>query len=228
MTGVALLSGGLDSTVAAASAARAGGLRCAITADYGQRAASREIAAARKIAAALGCEHRVVPLPFLAEVTDTALVRRDRALPRLSAGDLDDARGAAKESMRAVWVPNRNGLLVNVAAAIAEALGATKVIVGFNREEAATFPDNGEAYLDAATKALSFSTANGVVVESPTLRLDKTEIVREGSRIGAPLHYVWSCYAGGERHCLACESCLRLMRALDANGLRESFLAAQS
>lgn len=228
MSSVALLSGGLDSTVAAALAAREDELRCAVTADYGQRAAGKEIAAAKRIAAALGCEHRVVELPFLAAVTRTALVRRDHALPELSPADLDDVRGAARDSMRAVWVPNRNGLLVNVAAALAEAMGATRVIVGFNREEAATFPDNGEPYLDAATRALSYSTATGVVVASPTLRYDKTEIVREGARIGAPLHYVWSCYAGGERHCLVCESCLRLLRALDANGLRESFLASQS
>lgn len=228
MTGIALLSGGLDSTVAAAMAAKRGGLRLAITADYGQRAAPREIRAGERIAEALGCEHRVVELPFLEAVTRTALVARDRDLPNPTLAELDDAAGAAKASMRAVWVPNRNGLLINVAAAIGEAIGATRVVVGFNREEAVTFPDNGPEFLAAATAALAYSTANAMVVESPTVLLDKIEIVAEGARIGAPLHYVWSCYAGGERHCCACESCLRLLRALDANGLRESFLANET
>jgi 7-cyano-7-deazaguanine synthase len=226
MTAVALLSGGLDSTVAAALAQREHRLRVAITADYGQRAAVREIAAARRIANVLGCEHRVIELPFLAAVTRTALVARDRELPALAADQLDEVAGAAAESMRAVWVPNRNGLLLAAAAAIAEGLDATVVIVGFNREEAATFPDNGADFLAATTAALRFSTANGVRVESPTVELDKREVVAEGIRIGAPLPYVWSCYRGQERHCGRCESCLRLFRALDGNGVRERFLAA--
>ncbi len=227
MISVALLSGGLDSTVAAALAHHERPLAMCITADYGQRAAQREIHAARRIAAVFGCAHRVVRLDFLAEVTHTALVDRSRELPRLDVSQLDDVEGAARESKRAVWVPNRNGVLINVAAAIAEGEGAERVIVGFNREEAATFPDNSNAFLAAATGALGWSTANGVRVESPTVELDKAGIVREGYRIGAPLSYVWSCYRGGEEACLECESCLRLLRALDTNGCRERFLADQ-
>ncbi|MBI4879340.1 MAG: 7-cyano-7-deazaguanine synthase QueC [Planctomycetes bacterium] len=224
MTAVALLSGGLDSTVAAAAAARSGApLLLALTVDYGQRAAANEIRAARAAARALGVRHRQVSLSFLGKLTTTELVNRSRALPFLADGELDDARGAAAESMRAVWVPNRNGLFIAIAAAFAESLGAGEVVVGFNREEGATFPDNSAAFLERMSAALELSTLSAVKVVSPTLGLDKGEIVRLGYEIGAPLRQVWSCYAGGRRHCWHCESCRRLERALRAAGMWERF-----
>lgn len=224
MTAIALLSGGLDSTVAAAAH---GGVRLAITADYGQRAAAREIAASRAIARALGIEHRVLPLPFLRELgesTHSALVARDRELPSPDAAALDDP-AAAEASMRAVWVPNRNGLLVHAAACFAESAGCDAVVVGFNREEAKSFPDNSAEYLERATAALALSTRNGVRVESPTVALDKREIVRLGYQSNAPFPYIWSCYRGGAEHCWTCESCSRLKRALAAEDRLAQFLA---
>lgn len=222
---VALLSGGLDSTVAAALAETSHGLGLALTVDYGQRAFERERAAARAMAQHFGAEHRTLRLDFLADVTKTALVDRSVELPALSREQLDDVTGAAHRSMAAVWVPNRNGLLIAAAAALAESADLDTVVVGFNLEEATTFPDNSQAFLERTNAALELSTRNHVRVESPTVALDKREIVAEGYRIEAPLHYLWSCYRGGDRHCLQCESCLRLCRALEAVGQSERFFA---
>jgi 7-cyano-7-deazaguanine synthase len=216
MAGVALLSGGLDSCVAFALAHGDGGVALALTFDYGQRAARREIEAARAIAARFGVAHRAVEIPFLGEITATALVARDRDVPRPARADLDSAR--AHETARAVWVPNRNGIMINIAAGFAESLGADRVVVGFNREEAATFPDNSEAYVAAASAALGLSTLAKVRVVAPTGALDKVAIVRAGRKAGAPIELVWSCYLGEAEHCGSCESCLRLERALDAAG----------
>ncbi len=203
MKAVALLSGGLDSTVAFARVAQ----ECivAVTFDYKQRAARREIAAARAIAGRYRVPHRVecVNLPA------SALTSRG-ALP---SPDLESAR-ATRASAKAVWVPNRNGVFINIAAAIAESLGADAVVVGFNREEAATFPDNTRAFMTAATRALAYSTANHVRVVSPTASWDKRRIVREGRRMGAPLDRIWPCYEGGREWCRRCESCKRSLRAL--------------
>ncbi len=204
MKAVALLSGGLDSTVAFAMTARS--CLLAITADYGQRAAAREIAAARRTARRHGVPHRVVRLPWLG---GGALTERTTRLP---APDLDDAR-ATRRSAAAVWVPNRNGVLLAVAASYAERLGAGAVVVGFNREEAATFPDNSRAFLAAATRALAYSTANAVRVLSPTAAWDKARIVREARRRRIPLDSIWPCYEGGRTWCGRCESCLRALRA---------------
>jgi 7-cyano-7-deazaguanine synthase len=120
-------------------------------------------------------------------------------------------------------VPNRNGVLVNIAAAFAERLEADTVVVGFNREEAATFPDNGVEFVEAATRALALSTRKGVRVACPVGGLRKDEIVRLGREIGAPLREVWPCYEGGERMCGTCESCRRFRRALARAGLEAWF-----
>jgi 7-cyano-7-deazaguanine synthase len=211
---VALLSGGLDSVVATASAVRSGSVALALTFDYGQRSAKREARAARAVARELKIDWKLIRLPWLAELVPAALRKGARALPRPSAADLDDASRTA-ETARAVWVPNRNGVFVNVAAAFAESLGARDVVAGFNREEAATFPDNSADFMERATRALELSTANRVRLVSPTARLDKAGIVRLGIRIGAPLVHVWSCYDAGARMCGSCESCARLVRALE-------------
>jgi 7-cyano-7-deazaguanine synthase len=212
---VALLSGGLDSVVATAVAAgKSGGVALALTFDYGQRSAKREAKAARAVARELGIEWKLVRLPWLAELLPTAIRKGAGALPRPAAADLDSA-SRARETARAVWVPNRNGVFVNVAAAFAESLGVRDVVAGFNREEAATFPDNSPEFIKRATGALALSTANHVRVISPTARLDKAGIVRLGVRTGAPLAHVWSCYDAGARMCGSCESCARLVRALD-------------
>jgi 7-cyano-7-deazaguanine synthase len=214
--GLALLSGGLDSTVAAALyAARCGPLALGLFVEYGQRAAGREREAAQAVADALGVPLMATTLPLLAEITTTALVDREAVLPEPEADRLDrDALASAD----AVWVPNRNGVLVNLAAAVAEARGVPVVVVGFNAEEAASFPDNTEPFVEALNASLAASTRGRVRVESPTIRLTKAGLLAEGRAVGAPVELTWSCYEGGERPCGRCESCLRRQRAEAAQG----------
>ena len=205
MKGVAILSGGLDSTVSLAVAVDRMDVVLALTFDYGQRAARREREASRKIARRYRVPHRVIGVPWLAGLTRTALVNRRAALPR---------HEMSPRSARAVWVPNRNGVFIEISAAHAESLGATRLVTGFNREEAVTFPDNSPGYVRAVNRALGYSTANGVRVVSFTADLDKRAIVRLGRRLGAPLDLIWPCYEGGRAWCRSCESCLRSLRAL--------------
>lgn len=221
MRAVGLLSGGLDSTVALAlvAARRLGTVELALTIDYGQRAAAREVDSARAIAACLGVPHRVVALPFFRELRGGALLDAKLELPRPDRAALDRGGRAVAESADRVWVPNRNGVFIEVAAAHAEALGADAVVVGFNREEAATFPDNSQGYLEAMNGALAFSTRGRVAVASPTAALDKVEILRAGRECGAPLHRIWPCYEGGADPCGTCESCQRLRRASELAGI---------
>jgi len=205
MKGVAILSGGLDSTVSLAAATRQMDVVLALTFDYGQRAAKRERAASAKIAKHYRVPHKVVAIPWLADLTGTALVNRRATLP---------LNEMSVRSAKAVWVPNRNGVFIEIAAAHAESLGARRLITGFNKEEAVTFPDNSPAYVSAINYALSYSTANGVRVVSFTGNLEKKGIVNLGRRLNAPLKEIWPCYEGGKRWCGECESCLRSLRAL--------------
>ncbi|HPM41724.1 MAG TPA: 7-cyano-7-deazaguanine synthase QueC [bacterium] len=209
---IALLSGGLDSAVSVAIAARELRVVSALTFDYGQRAARQEISAASSLASGLGIPHRVIELPWLAEATTTALVNTGAEVPRILPEEL--CRGG-QERAAAVWVPNRNGLFVAIAAAIAEGLSATRIVAGFNAEEAESFPDNSDGFVEASNLSLSFSTKNRVSLSCPVLYMSKSEIAAEALKLNLSTSSFWSCYLGGERMCGECESCARTIRAFE-------------
>ena len=214
MTAVALLSAGLDSTVAFCEALSSGGVSLALTFDYGQRANRQEIARAASIAGGAGVAHRVVELPWLAELSlSSALSAKGPDLPDGDEIDLDSTAAPA-----AVWIPNRNGVFVAIAAAFAESTGADSVVAGLNAEEGRSFPDNTAEFVEAATGLLARSTLSKVRLESPLSGMTKAEIVTRGIELGAPLDRVWCCYRGGETHCGRCESCLRARRAFTEAG----------
>lgn len=221
MAGIVLLSGGLDSTVALALYLEKDAVNLALTFDYGQRANEKEVLAARKIAEYYDIAHRIVPLPFLREQTHSALVNRSADLPSLGIDELD-LQGVTKQSASQVWVPNRNGLFLNVAAVFAENMGEpSNIITGFNKEEAATFPDNSLEFIDALNQCFNYSTQEKVNVVSPTSLLTKADIVKEGLRLQVPFEHIWSCYESKEKICGQCESCQRLKRALVHNNAQE-------
>jgi len=208
MPAIVLLSGGLDSAVNLKQACDDKGVALALTFGYGQRAALREAAASSLMSRKLGVPHRVIPLPWLAELLPSV------PLPEVTASQLGEERVAEGETGRAVWVPNRNGIFVNIAAAFAESLSADTIVAGFNAEEAATFPDNSQDFVSTTNVAFLFSTRRKPRLLSYTQNLSKADIVRLGREINAPIPMIWSCYRDGTEHCWRCESCARLERAL--------------
>ena len=215
---IIILSGGLDSTVALYLAKEKYELNLALTFDYGQRSAKKEYEAAKKFCEILQLPHRLIELPWLKEITQTALVNSSEVLPQLQSNELDNMTVALK-SASAVWVPNRNGVFINIAASFAESLSAKVIITGFNAEEADTFPDNSEIFVKQINESLFYSTQNHCFVEAPTISMNKTEIVKEAIRLKLPFENLWSCYEGGEKMCGKCESCLRSKRAFSENYL---------
>lgn len=207
---ITLLSGGLDSFVATALAIHKYDVVLAITFDYGQRSAKRETDAALSISKDFSIKHQVIELPWLASITNTALVNRCALLPKTDALSLDeDAASRAK----AVWVPNRNGIFIAIAAALAESQDIGTIIAGFNAEEAQTFPDNGIAFVEATNLALSKSTNNSVAVVSPTIDITKCDIARHFIDLKLDAKHLWCCYDGLDSLCGRCESCARTIRA---------------
>ncbi len=211
---VLLASGGLDSTVASFMAAEQYEILLALTFDYGQRARRRELAAGYGLANWLGIRHRTIFLPFYRELEGGALLSSTATLPQPEEEALDDPSKSA-DTAAAVWVPNRNGVLIAIASAWAESLGASRVIVGFNAEEARTFADNTTRFVEASNRALSDSTLNGVQVTAPTAEWTKAQIVRHAHERDWPLELVWSCYEDEDTPCDKCESCKRFDRALN-------------
>jgi 7-cyano-7-deazaguanine synthase len=203
---VALVSGGLDSVVSLAKAHTEMEVRLVLFADYRQRAVEQERTAALSVATFFQLPFMQVDLGWLGELS-----------PReMRYGATSSAGGARLIAIEDVWIPNRNGVLLNVAAALAESRRCDVVITGFNREEAADFPDNSAVYVSAINKALAFSTRNGVRVLSYTQDLDKRRILEMGIALSAPLSLVWSCYDGQELMCGRCASCERLKGALES------------
>jgi 7-cyano-7-deazaguanine synthase len=216
---VVLLSGGLDSTLNLYEAHAAGAVKLALTFDYGQRAAAKEIQSASALAKSLDIAHQVLKLDWFSFFTKSSLVNRGEAIPVGKQISIDD-QARSEASAKAVWVPNRNGIFLNIGAAFAEGLGATDVVPGFNIEEAATFPDNSEDFLDALSGSLAYSTGGRVKASCFTTRLNKTAIVRRGRELKMQFDLVWPCYFGGEKPCGDCESCQRFERAMQAGGAR--------
>lgn len=208
-----LLSGGLDSTVNFCKALREAEIVLALTFDYGQRAVEKEIQSAVTISHFYHVRHEVVTLEWLKRITNSALVNRKQSVPHISQESLDD-RIITEKTAKTVWVPNRNGVFLNIAAAYGEVLGAHEIVVGFNAEEAATFPDNSTEFIEAVNESFKYSTLRRQKVVCYTDKLNKSDIVQLGQELRAPFHLMWSCYEGDDTPCKQCESCQRFQRAM--------------
>ncbi|MGB3341717.1 MAG: 7-cyano-7-deazaguanine synthase QueC [bacterium] len=199
---IVLLSGGLDSTVSAVIAKYKTDLLFALTIDYGQRAAKMEIAASKTICRALKIKHKTITLPIFKGFTNLALLKSKKSVSPKRFTRLKD-----------VWIPNRNGLFINIAACFAEYYHADIIVTGFNREEAAEFPDNKPQFIAAINHALMFSTLTKVKVRSYVTDYTKKQIYKIGLKYKAPLKYVYSCYLGKKEMCGKCASCRKLLEA---------------
>lgn len=209
-----LLSAGLDSSVNLYKAHAEYDVVMALSFDYGQRAAKQEIDSAKKICRQLQVKHKVLDLKWFSEFGKSSLLNAGE-VPTGKNVSIDDLK-VSSETAKSVWVPNRNGIFLNIAAGFAESLGARFVIPGFNVEEAATFPDNTGEFLSALTHSFSYSTSNQVQAKCFTTDLNKTQIVELGESLNVAWHLIWPCYFAEEKWCGQCESCQRARRAFRA------------
>jgi len=211
---VTILSGGLDSAVSTAIAREEVHVTHAITFDYGQRAVVHEIAAAQRLCEEWQINHQIISLPFLSKVGQNALTSRQSKLPSVTPDQLDKDPSVDKKHAEAVWVPNRNGIFINVVAAIAEAENCQWIITGFNLEEAATFPDNSQAFTRAINQTLTHCTLTGPQVRSYVSAMNKRETFKMALEKNIKIEKLWFCYEGGDHWCGMCESCARTIRAM--------------
>ena len=210
---IILLSGGLDSVVSMAYLREKYDIALALTFNYGQRSAKYEINAAAKISKYFNIAHKVIELPWLKEITRTSLVNTDNDIPLLNSDELDSLQKAG-ESAKNVWVPNRNGIFINTAAAFSDTFGYQYIVFGANKEEGTTFPDNTQNFIVRINASLEYSTLAKPKVIAPLIEMNKKEIILSGIKNNAPFSLIRSCYRDSEKHCGVCESCLRLKRGL--------------
>ena len=213
---VILLSSGLDSTVNFYAALKKTEVKLAITFDYGQLAATKEIERSKELADINNVKHLVVPIPWLKDLGSSALTGASTKLPLGNSVAIDNQQ-VSEKTAKSVWVPNRNGVFLNIAAAFAESLKASMIIPGFNAEEAATFPDNSYDFIRTVRKTFTYSTSNQVDVQCFTITKNKNEIVKLGQSLQVPFSKLWVCYQNHNKWCGQCESCKRAVRAFRAN-----------
>jgi 7-cyano-7-deazaguanine synthase len=218
---VVLLSAGLDSVVSFKIAYDTFDEIMCLTFDYAQKALRVESEYAVKICTMYEVNHQIIKLPWYASFVGALT---DRATPpHVSDLALNDL-AVTRETARAVWVPARNAVFLSVAAAFCENYGFNAVVVGFNKEEAMTFPDNSTDFVASFNEVLKYATLNKIEVFAPLIEYDKAEIAALGLRIGAPLEWSWSCYDAEGTPCRVCESCLRRRRAFQAIGKEDPLL----
>ena len=207
-----LLSGGLDSVynLYAANEKWPGQVE-ALLFNYGQKAWENEKLAATYFADNLRVPTQTLDISNVFENDESSLTSSANSVPT---DDVDiESMDASIQSAQKVWVSNRNGVFLNVAACVAEKKGAQFIVPGFNSEEAATFPDNSVEYIEKMNACLQMSTANGVQVYCFSQEMDKKQIIKAAKNLKVNIDKIWSCYHHGESICGRCESCQRFLRA---------------
>ncbi|HZZ38976.1 MAG TPA: 7-cyano-7-deazaguanine synthase QueC [Acidobacteriaceae bacterium] len=221
---VVCLSGGMDSCVCAALAARdhdAYALHC----SYGQRTEERELRSARAVAEALGLKDFLhLRLDLFRRIGGSALTDESIDVPNAPA---DSA--AIGEEIPVTYVPFRNSHFLSAAVSWAEVLDARAVFIGAVEQDSSGYPDCRPAYYAAFQELIRQGTRDGaIVVRTPLIHMRKKEIVALGLELAAPLDLTWSCYSGSDVACGLCESCVLRLRAFEEAGVRDPIRYAVS
>jgi 7-cyano-7-deazaguanine synthase len=219
---VVLLSGGMDSCVSTAIARERHGTEklALLHASYGQRTQNRERRAFEEIADFYGVRGRlIVELDHFRAIGGSALTDEKIAVPENEFG----ASGPHGSAIPVTYVPFRNAHFLSVAVSWAEAMGAGAIYIGAVAEDSSGYPDCRPEYYRVFQELIRAGTRPETQIEivTPVIALKKSEIIRRGVELGAPLHLTWSCYQDEEAACSACDSCLLRLRAFAEAGVAD-------
>ncbi|MES2220421.1 MAG: 7-cyano-7-deazaguanine synthase QueC [Acidobacteriota bacterium] len=213
---VVSLSGGMDSCVCLALAAREYDVY-ALHFGYGQRTEQRELTSARAVAEEVGVRQFLsLKIDLFRQIGGSALTDATIAVP--------NAPTTTKigEEIPVTYVPFRNAHFLSAAVSWAEVLGAEAVFIGAVEQDSSGYPDCRPAYYSAFQRVIEAGTKEGnIQIRTPLIHMKKSEIVRLGVDFGAPLHLTWSCYSGEDRACGVCDSCVLRLRAFADAGLAD-------
>lgn len=210
MKTVVLLSGGMDSVTALYDTRERHEVAAAVSFHYGAKHNDRELAFARWHAERLGVAQLVVPLPFIGETFASDLLQSGGEIPR---GHYEEA------TMKQTVVPFRNGILLAIAAGLAESRGAQALVIAAHAGDHAIYPDCREEFMQAMAAAIRLGTYAEVALLRPFIAMSKGDIAARGHALGVDFRRTWSCYVGGERHCGDCGTCVERREAFLLAGL---------
>jgi 7-cyano-7-deazaguanine synthase len=211
---VVCLSGGMDSCVCAALAARDFEVY-AVHFSYGQRTEGRELRSAEEVARIVGVRELLhLKIDLFRRIGGSALTDAAIAVPIAAADE-----STIGSEVPVTYVPFRNAHFLSAAVSWAEVLGARTVFIGAVEQDSSGYPDCRPAYYDAFNELVKMGTKEGDIrVVTPLIEMRKSEIVRLGVELGAPFHVSWSCYSGEREACGVCESCVLRLRAFREAG----------
>ncbi|HEY7785047.1 MAG TPA: 7-cyano-7-deazaguanine synthase QueC [Pyrinomonadaceae bacterium] len=210
---VCLVSGGMDSCVTAAIANQENGELAFLHVSYGQRTEAREKKAFEALADHFRVRHRlVVSLEHLARIGGSSLTDKTMAVAQ---ADL------SRTSIPTSYVPFRNAHLLAISTSWAEVIGARYIYIGAVEEDSSGYPDCRPAFYDAFEKAIELGTKpeTSISLRTPVIHMKKSEIVKRGIELQAPLELTWSCYQESERACGNCDSCALRLKAFREAGV---------
>ncbi|MBD3796339.1 MAG: 7-cyano-7-deazaguanine synthase QueC [Campylobacterales bacterium] len=201
---VCIMSGGMDSTLAAYIMKEEGFEIVGVHFNYDQRTQSKELECFEAICDRLQVKNKyVLDLDFFAKLGASALTDKN----------IDVPTAGIEEGVPVTYVPFRNGIFLSMAAAIAEKEGANVIAIGVVEEDSSGYPDCRENYIEAMQKAINLGTkdATNIEIRMPLVHLKKSEIVEEAVKLDVALELTWSCYKNEDAACGVCDSCrLRL------------------
>jgi 7-cyano-7-deazaguanine synthase len=199
----------MDSCVCAALAARDFEVY-AVHFSYGQRTEARELQSAEEVARIVGVKELLrLKIDLFRRIGGSALTDHAIAVPTAS----EDEASIGSE-VPVTYVPFRNAHFLSAGVSWAEVLGARTVFIGAVEQDSSGYPDCRPAYYDAFNELIRMGTKDGDIrVETPLIKMRKSEIVRLGVELGAPFHVSWSCYSSESEACGECESCVLRLRA---------------
>ena len=205
-----VLSGGLDSTTMLYDYADS--IALAVTFQYGSNHNKREAAFAKYHCELLGIEHIEIDLAFMGKYFKSSLLEGADAIPE---GNYDE------ENMKSTVVPFRNGIMLSVAAGLAESRRLKKVMMANHSGDHTIYPDCRPEFAEAMGQAINLGTYIGVELVAPYTMLSKSDIVRRGVELGIDYTKTYSCYKGGKVHCGVCGTCRERKEAFALAGVED-------
>ena len=207
-SGVIILSGGLDSTTLLHQLVQEGWQLKALSFDYGQKH-SKELECAALQAKKFNIEHEICSIDFMNDLFKSNLLKSGEAIPE---GHYED------ESMKQTVVPNRNMILISIAAGYALSNEATHLFYGAHAGDHTIYPDCRPEFIEQLAKTLELCDWNELALQAPFQDLDKAQIVKIGHDLDVDFTQTWTCYKGLEKACGVCGSCTERIEAFELNG----------
>lgn len=183
-----------------------------ISFDYGSNHNAREIPFAAMHCERLGIKHIVINLGFMHQYFKSSLLEGAEAIPE---GNYDE------ENMKSTVVPFRNGIMLSIAAGVAESNGLKYVMMANHGGDHTIYPDCRPEFVSAMSEATRLGTYPGIEVLAPYTVITKSDIARHGKALGIDYAETWSCYKGGEHHCGKCGTCRERIEALADAGIED-------